>query len=197
MMVLSRNVLNSLAGLALLASMAGLVACANGAAQTKTSNAEACQLPDTKLVDAAFSEVRNKLSNTECQSRYAEYYQKLLEVAGGDQGSENRDRFFEFLKWSYKQGIISRHQAESYFTRYFRVEFVSLPDDRNVCSAMDGSRESSLLGKLDQEMRDKNTGLLDIVGDKDAYFDAKRRYDSIVLVLQTTASACKSGNRSL
>jgi|GEM_PF-997200 len=148
----------------------------------------ACSMPVGKRVDSAFSHAKQNLASAACQHQYDRYFDSLINVAMGDPSQENKKRFSAFLTWSYEQGIISKRQGKSYYTRYFSPTFVSLSDTHNVCAATRNKDE--MLRGMQAELKQKKKGILEVAGDRDAYFATLRQHNDIVLVLEATALAC-------
>jgi len=147
-----------------------------------------CTMPTGKRVGAAFSHVKEDLASDSCQHQYDRYFSTLIDIATGDPAKENRKRFSDFITWSYQRGIISKVQGKDYYTRYFSPTFKSLSDTRNVCSAT--RDKAALFNDLQAELKQKKKGLLQVSGDRDAYFNTLKEHNDIVLVLEATAMAC-------
>lgn len=149
-----------------------------------------CQLPTGVNLDQAMAEARSNLSHQKCQYRFDEYFQALLEIGTGDPQAENRKKFSNFLVWANEQGILNRVQAKEYFNRYFNTTFVALPDDYNVCSNC--AKQAEIVRSMEKELRMKEKGLLRVCGDKKSYYQANNDFDSVLLVLEATCTACEA-----
>ena len=115
----------------------------------------------------------------------------LIEVAKRDPDIQNRRKFSTFLEWANDEGIIDKIQARNYYNRYFNTTFMSLPDDYNVCSSCSEKSQRDLEIQLEAELGQKEEGLLKACQDKDAYYIAMDQYDSILLLLDATCTACR------
>lgn len=160
--------------------LGALTACATSPGQ--------CALTETRSAEAAFSQARAKLADG-CESNFFGHMDQLLEVAASDPGPEQRERFSEFLVWSADTGVISRLQAQSLYNRYFNVKFVTLAGDYNTCSSACVRRER-VLADLEQELRDKELGLVKVSRDAQAYYRADKLFQESELVLEATCRAC-------
>ncbi len=137
----------------------------------------------------AFEQTRRQLADAACARRYDEFEAALLAVATGDPGAGNKQHFHGFYNWSVEQGLISRLQAKERYSRYFSTGYgQSLPDDANTCSL--GKRKARVIEHLAVEAGAKKRGLLEISGDREAWFAAKRKHDDLVFLLETVSLAC-------
>jgi len=150
-----------------------------------------CDGPQTKLLSAAMSDVRNSLTN-ECTAYFDSYYDDLLTIAEGDPKPENKRLFSEFLVWSSDEGILNQRQARDYYNRYFNVKFVSLQSDYNNCSHTCPRRDRVMLD-MERELTDKERGLMKISRDSSGYYRADKLYQEMELVLEATCTACAAG----
>ena len=165
----------------LLAAAVALGSCASTPAPT-------CELPQQRDLAAAIDEAQHSLAQG-CETRFQAYLDALLEIAEGDPGSDNKAQFSEFLVWVSEQGILNRRQAQELYNRYFNVKFVSLLGDYNNC-AYSCPRQDQLLDRMQQELADKERGLLKISEDRDGYYRADRLLKETELVLAATCTAC-------
>jgi hypothetical protein len=69
---------------------------------------------------------------------------------------------------------------------------MSLPDDFNVCSSCTDVARSDLELALRKELGQKEEGLLRACQDKQAYYAAADQYNSILLLLDATCTACRN-----
>ncbi len=151
-----------------------------------------CTLPSGVNLEEALDHSRADLARLECEQMFDGYYDRLLDVAKRDPDMENKRRFSEFLVWANEEGIIDKIQARNYYNRYFNTTFMSLPDDFNVCSSCTDIAKSNLEQDLQQELGQKEEGLLRACQDKPAYYAAADQYNSILLLLDATCTACLS-----
>ncbi len=149
-----------------------------------------CTLPSGVDLEAALDHSRADLGRLECEQMFDGYFDRLLDVAKRDPDIENRRRFSEFLVWANDAGIIDKIQARNYYNRYFNTTFMSLPDDFNVCSSCTEVAKSNLELALQEELGQKEEGLLRACQDKPAYYAAADQYNSILLLLDATCTAC-------
>jgi hypothetical protein len=69
---------------------------------------------------------------------------------------------------------------------------MSLPDDFNVCSACSEKNQKDLQVRLEEELGQKEDGLLKACQDKNAYYVAADQYNSVMLLLDATCRACRN-----
>ena len=160
-------------------------------ASCQTTPQPSCTLPQEKNVDRAFSHARVQLAQRECHFRFDEYFQALLMVASGDPNQKNSEHFSEFLLWANEQDIITRVSAKEYYNRYFGTKFVSLPNEYSNCSYT-CKVQDEITRKMQNELRDKETGLLKITNDKRRFAEANLLYQSTLTLLDATCEACAS-----
>jgi hypothetical protein len=67
---------------------------------------------------------------------------------------------------------------------------MSLPDEYNVCSSCSEKKKNEIEIQLETELRQKEEGLLRACVDKNAYYKASDQYNSILLLLDATCTAC-------
>jgi hypothetical protein len=151
-----------------------------------------CTLPSGVNLEEALAHSREDLTSLECEQMFDGYYGRLLDVAKRDPDIENRRRFSEFLMWANDEGIIDKIQARDYYNRYFNTTFMSLPDDFNVCSTCSDDAQKKLEIDLQKELGQKEEGLLRACRDKPAYYAAADQYNSILLLLDATCTACRN-----
>lgn len=151
-----------------------------------------CMLPSGVNLEEALEHSRNDLEHLECEPMFDSYFERLIEVAKRDPDMENKRRFSEFLEWAHGQGIIDKIQARSYYNRYFNTTFMSLPDDYNVCSSCSVEAKKDIENQMEEELRQKEEGLLKVCRDKNAYYAAADQYNSILLLLDATCMSCRN-----
>ena len=120
------------------------------------------------------------------------YFGQLIDVAKRDPDMGNKRRFSEFLERAHDRGIIDKIQARSYYNRYFNTTFMSLPDDYNVCSSCTAETKQTIENQMENELRQKEEGLLKACRDKSAYYKASDQYNSILLLLDATCTSCRN-----
>ena len=152
----------------------------------------ACTLPSGVNLEEALDHSRKDLGHLECEPMFDDYFERLIDVAKRDPGMENKRRFSEFLEWVHDQGIIDKIQARSYYNRYFNTTFMSLPDDYNVCSSCTEEAKKTIENQMENELRQKEEGLLRACRDKSAYYIASDQYNSILLLLDATCTSCRN-----
>ena len=150
-----------------------------------------CTLPSGVSIEEALEHSRNDLEHFECESMFDSYFDRLIEVAKRDPDIENKRRFSNFLQWANAQGIIDKIQARNYYNRYFNTTFMSLPDDFNVCSSCSEEAKKEIEIQMENELRQKEEGLLRACRDKNAYYSASDQYNSILLLLDATCTSCR------
>ncbi|MBT8131416.1 MAG: hypothetical protein KJO35_04045 [Gammaproteobacteria bacterium] len=147
-----------------------------------------CSLPEGNNLRVAMESSKAQLSNG-CVALYDAYFDRLLNVAEGDPKPLHKQSFSEFLEWSTDSGILSRRQAQAYYNRYFNVKFMSLAGDYNNCSYT-CPRQAELLTRMEEELGDKEQGLLRVSLDRDSYYRADQLLKETELVLAATCTAC-------
>jgi len=139
----------------------------------------------------AIGRAKADLSSRSCHTAFDDYFQRLVEVAAGYPDLENKKRFSNFLLWARSEGILNMIQAKEYYNRYFNDTFMSLPDEYNVCASCFRKNEIGLA--MEQELRQKDRGLLKACGDKKSYYRANEHYNNLLVVLDATCLACENG----
>ena len=151
-----------------------------------------CTLPSGVNLDEALAHSRDDLGHLECEVMFDGYYERLIEVAKRDPDPTNKRKFSDFLEWANSEGIIDKIQARDYYNRYFNTTFMSLPDDYNVCSSCSEKKQNTLTLRMEEELGQKEAGLLRACQDKDAYYLAADQYNSVMLLLDATCTACRN-----
>lgn len=151
-----------------------------------------CTLPSGVNLAEALAHSRKDLGRLECEQMFDPYYGRLIDIAKRDPDIENRRRFSDFLMWANDEGIIDKIQARYYYNRYFNTTFMSLKDDFNVCSSCSEETKRDLEAELQKELGQKEDGLLRACQDKQAYYAAADQYNSILLLLDATCTACRN-----
>ena len=151
-----------------------------------------CTLPSGVNLDEALTHSREDLKHLECEVMFDDYYGRLIEVAKRDPAPTNKRKFSDFLEWANSKGIIDKIQARDYYNRYFNTTFMSLPDDYNVCSSCSEKKQNTLALRMEEELGQKEAGLLRACQDKNAYYLAADQYNSIMLLLDATCTACRN-----
>ena len=152
----------------------------------------ACTLPSGVNLEEALGHSEKDLGHLECEPMFDDYFVRLIDVAKRDPDMENKRRFSEFLEWAHDRGIIDKIQARSYYNRYFNTTFMSLPDDYNVCSSCTAETKQTIENQMENELRQKEEGLLKACRDKSAYYHASDQYNSILLLLDATCTSCRN-----
>jgi len=151
-----------------------------------------CTLPSGVSLEEALAHSREDLGHFECETLFDGYYMNLIEVAQRDPDAQNKRKFSDFLEWANEAGIIDKIQARNYYNRYFNTTFMSLPDEFNVCSSCSEKVQKDLEFQLEEELSQKEKGLLRACQDKEAYYRAADQYNSIMLLLDATCTACRN-----
>ena len=150
-----------------------------------------CMSPQMRNLDSAIDNVQASLING-CHAHFDRYYDDLLTIAEGDPKPENKRAFSEFLVWSSDNGLLSKRQAQDYYNRYFNVKFMALKGDYNNCSHTCPNKRR-VLTNMEQELMEKERGLLRVSLDNDSYYRADALYQEVELVLEATCTACAAG----
>ncbi len=164
------------------------VGCVSRKAPAPPRVVENCPLPSGYLVDQAFATAQSTLSTPSCRYKFDPVLSSLLNICNGAPDMKNKELFSGFLLWAKEEGIISKVQAEEYYTRYFAHRFVSLPDTYQICSHCNDLK--TLLANCRNELKDKELGLIKACGDKSTYAKASDDFDKIEVILGATCSAC-------
>ena len=90
--------------------------------------------------------------------------------------------------------MISQRQAKELYNRYFNVKFVSLTGDYNTCAQTCPVR-AEVMNNMQNELRDKQVGLLNASADKTSYYRADHLLKEAQLVLEATCRACSAGGQ--
>ncbi len=151
-----------------------------------------CTLPSGVNLEEALVHSREDLGHLECEVLFDSYYERLIEVTKRDPDMANKRKFSDFLEWANDEGIIDKIQARNYYNRYFNTTFMSLPDEYNVCSSCSEKNQKDLEIRLEEELGQKEEGLLRACQDKNAYYIAADQYNSIMLLLDATCTACRN-----
>ena len=151
-----------------------------------------CTLPSGVNLDESLEHSRNDLGHLDCEVLFDSYYERLIEVAQRDPAVANKRKFSDFLQWGNTEGIIDKIQARNYYNRYFNTTFMSLHDEYNVCSSCSERNQKDLEFQLEEELGQKEEGLLRACQDKNAYYVAADQYNSIMLLLDATCTACRN-----
>jgi hypothetical protein len=149
-----------------------------------------CSPPNGHKLDQAMSAARFDLE-TGCESHFDDYLVRLLAIAEGDPGKENKGKFSDFLLWANEKGLLSKRQAREIYNRYFGVKYVSMIGEYSVCSEA-CPRQPDLMREMKEELSDKEIGLLKVSGDRRSYQRAHQLYREAGLVLEATCTACGS-----
>jgi len=147
-----------------------------------------CVAPSGKLLDSAFATAQSSLGYRQCWGQFDTYFDALLSTAEGDPGADNVERFSDFVGWSVERGIVTRVAGSELYTRYFSPNFVSLPNDRSVCSAV---RTNPQLDDVAAELQHKYRGLVKVAGNNAVYAQASREQSALVQVLGAMETACQ------
>jgi hypothetical protein len=158
-----------------------------------TTSTPECALADTRDLDGAVHSAQSRLA-AGCVAHFDSYMDQLLEVAAGDPDPDNRQVFSDFLVWTADTGLLSKRQAQENWNRYFNVKFVSLQGDYNNCALTCPVRQQ-VLGNMEDELADKERGMLRAAQDRAGYYRADRLLHETELVLEATCRACAAGGR--
>jgi hypothetical protein len=147
-----------------------------------------CNLPQGTNLDQALAAARFDLG-VGCEDRFDAYFQRLMSIAEGDPQADNKARFSDFLLWANTQGLLSKLQARTLYTRYFGVKYTSLQGDYSVCSEA-CPKKSQVLRDMQNELGDKEQGLLKVAADRRSFQRAHRLLQETELVLEATCTSC-------
>lgn len=150
---------------------------------------EPCPAITSASLVMAFDQMNKAMAMPHCIDRVERYFDQLLSIAAEAPNLANRERFHHLFKQLDSAGIISKAQATRWYTQYFSTSFMALPDTYNVCSA--GRQQDRILADMSDELRLKERGLMQVLGERALYFTARQRHDDIGMILQTTAMACQ------
>ena len=190
-MTQKRNDVRARAGL--LYRAAALLSLAATALSGCATTTPECALSDTRNLDAAVQSAEARLA-AGCEVYFDDYVDQLLTVAAGDPDPDNRRVFSDFLVWTSDTGLLSKRQAQETWNRYFNVKFVSLQGDYNNCALTCPVRQQ-VLTKMEQELADKERGMLMAAQDRAGYYRADQLLQETELVLEATCRACAAGGR--
>jgi uncharacterized protein YceK len=160
----------------------------NSVSTRTVASGPTCIPPEGHSLERAIVAAKQDLAHG-CATHFDRYMDTLLSIAEGDPKPENRQDFSELLVWASDQGLISSRQAKEMYNRYFNVKFVSMMGEYNNCSYTCPRKDQVLYG-MEQELLNKEQGLLKITGDASGYHQADRLFKETELVLEATCSAC-------
>ncbi len=163
------------------------------AACTTTPVASHCSAGLSPGLENAIHDVEARLA-TGCEYHFDRYFAELLATAEANPSSENKVLFSDFLMRANETGVISTRQAREYYNRYFNVKFVSLTGDYNTC-AQACPVQGQVMANMQNELRDKQVGLLKASDDKTSYYRADHLLKEAQLVLEATCRACAAGEQ--
>ena len=175
-----------------LVALFGAVAITALLAACQTTREQAgCTLPPGTNVERAFDYAREQLSRNACQPEFNNYFERLLDIAAGAPSPEHSQRFSEFLLWANAQEVITRRSAEDHYNRYFSPKFASLQNEYNNCTHT--CRLQAEIGSdMQEELLQKDIGLLKVTNDKRKYAQANANYRSILTLIEATCEACRA-----
>jgi hypothetical protein len=148
----------------------------------------ACNVPQGTNLDRAMAAARFDLG-VGCEEQFDAYFQRLLTIAEGDPQADNKAKFSDFLLWANDQGLISKLQARTLYTRYFGIKYVSMQGDYSVCSEA-CPKKSRVLREMQDELGNKEQGLLKVAADRRSFQRAHRLLQETELVLEATCTSC-------
>jgi len=183
---MNRSLLKSTAATLALMMTLPILGCA-------TAPSPDCRMSETRDPGAAIASAKDRLA-AGCFAHFDDYMDRLLVVAAGDPGPDNKERFSDFLVWTSDQGLLSRRQTQEAWNRYFNVKFVSLQGDYNNCAQACPVRDR-LMRDMERELADKERGMLQASLDREGYYRADRLLSETELVLEATCRACEAGGR--
>jgi len=152
--------------------------------------ANVCNPPEGHDLNQAMQQAKQDLSDI-CGYRFNAYFSQLMKIAEGDPQPANKEKFSDFMMWAHRTSLLSKRQARELYNRYFNVKYVSLMGDYNNCSTS-CTRQQQLISEMQQELLDKEQGLLKISRDNSGYQRADRLLQETELVLEATCTACRS-----
>lgn len=176
-------------------ALISLAVLGTGCASTDSRTAgPSCDLTSSHQLEPAFNSVRSWLQRG-CSTRMATYMSQLMEIATDDPGPDNRRRFSEFLESLSGEGLISQMEARLWYNRYFNVKFMAIRDNYNTCSAictLSDSAQERVMKAMEQELLNKEQGLMKVSDDPQAYYRADRLYREAGRVIHATCKACQT-----
>ncbi len=173
------------------AALLGAVAIALWLAACQMTREAECTLAFGTNVERAFDHSREQLTRNACKSRFGAYFEQLLDIAAGAPSPEHSQRFSEFLLWANTQELITRRSAEDYYNRYFSPKFASLQNEYSNCThtcRLKAETESA----MQEELLQKDIGLLKVTNNKRKYALANAYYHSILTLIEATCEACRA-----
>jgi hypothetical protein len=156
-----------------------------------------CVAPNTHLLDEAFAESRQTLSNPSCFHGFDVHFQTLLRTAQNDPKPANGDTFHNYLVWARDTGVISAMMARNTWRGYFTTTFTSLPEDYRICDYC--TRKQDIFTRMQNELNQKKQGFMTMrdpgrnseqTAQQDEYLKAVRDFDAIQLVFTAACQAC-------
>lgn len=188
------KILKTLLTTTVLFSVAFSAGCQTNSPKTAAVQAPiSCELPVSKDLPTATQETKNMLEERSCRAKLYAAYEKLLTIGQGDPKPSNQQIYGDFLRWSQQQGLISHKQKAQLYSRYFTQVFATLPSDHQMCYYCDGPGQEKLIYQVDNELQDKQLGLVKILNDKATYRKSSAIADSVKLRIEAACHACGDG----
>jgi hypothetical protein len=156
-----------------------------------TQQVSHCEVSLKSPLRSAMAVVEDRLVG-DCGPYYQDYVSQLIEIATDNPSADNRQAFSDLLVSLSDRGVISKRQASNLYNRYFNVKFVSLNGDYSTCSQVCPVQDKVMLD-MEQELLDKETGLLKASNDQAGYYRADMLLKESQLVLAATCRACATG----
>lgn len=151
-----------------------------------------CALKTHGNFDAVLELSRKTLTRKNCSVRFIEHFNTLLRLAEGYPSPENKRKFSDYLIWASDRGVTTRQHAEELYNRYFATKFLLMMDSYNLCSSI-CRNEATFITNMEQELADKERGLIRISRDTETFAKASQLYSDSVVVVSATCRACSRG----
>ena len=143
-------------------------------------------------LNAAMQTAESRMASG-CEYQFDRYFAELLQIAQANPDPLNKPLFSDFLVRASDSGLITKRQAKERYNRYFNIKFVSFTGDYNTCSQA-CPIQAQVMSNMQDELRDKQLGLLEASEDKSSYYRADHLLKETQLVLEATCRACAASD---
>ncbi len=191
----------SVSKISLLASAVLLASFLSGCTQTlakeddsaidSQSKIAICTLPHSIRLSTAIGQAKTTLQQPGCRRGFDDVFKKLLIAGQSDPGSHQAIAFEEFIDWSEKHNVITMVKAKEIYSRYFGTKFISLKSDYSACSSVCKVKDKKL-ANMRSEYKNKELGLLKVLGDKQSFKKSEYLYNSMQSIINATCQSCSS-----
>jgi hypothetical protein len=134
-----------------------------------------------KAIDQGIRTVRD------CNERYDEVYEALLEIAASDGDPENKTKLYRFARTLVDEKVVPADRTRESFRQYFDTDFVSIPDSSISVAVQCGSSDD-LKEAMRAELEKKEVGLRWVMGDEEGFAHVTKSYTRFVDAMDIVCS---------